>query len=46
MVHQIGVMGEADVCRLERELLVKYHEYIIEEGQTSRVWKGRLVWSK
>jgi hypothetical protein len=37
MVHQIGVMEEADGCRLESELLVKYHEYIIEQGRTSRV---------
>jgi hypothetical protein len=36
MVHQIGVMEEADGCRLESSLLVDYHEYIIEEGRASR----------
>jgi hypothetical protein len=36
MVHQIGVTEEADRRRLESTLLVKYREYIIEQGRTSR----------
>jgi hypothetical protein len=36
MVHQTGVMEEANGCRLESSLLVKHHEYIIEEGRTNR----------
>jgi hypothetical protein len=35
MVHQIGMTEEADGRRLESTLLVRYHEFIVEEGRMS-----------